>query len=429
MHGYSPVPLSHSALGAHRRFGETKILTFSNKRRSSTSTSTQSLINISPATTLALSVYNQHAPKITCNFSVVLVLETLQLTTLYSGHESESITMAAVLERASYQDRRFLALLTAVFLLFTKTTYDIGLLSLALQNQPLSHASESWTETTTTPVSPPISSQYALAYRDSFGFFDDIRQVDWQRLQQRVHSTPLFKSPFIKSERQYTTPADFMMMNVDPVFSCLHLRRVGGLGDGPKYVCDPHRLVKRQDCLIYSFGSNGKYEFEDALAHDLHNHCEIHVFDPSPSFARDGDAERNNIHFHAWGLRSSYHPTEQFGGFHFLSLPEILEKLGHVGKRIDIFKIDCEGCEWSTYQDWISDTVDIRQLLVETHASRQRIPQLSLSKFYGDLYAKGFVPYSKEANTLSIVKPPGECFEYSFIKLAPTFFAKNETVV
>ena len=48
-------------------------------------------------------------------------------------------------------------------------------------------------------------------------------------------------------------------------------------------------------------------------------------------------------HYHAWGLKSSYVDIEIPFKAEFLSLQETLQRLGHVGRRIDIFKIDCEG--------------------------------------------------------------------------------------
>jgi hypothetical protein len=52
----------------------------------------------------------------------------------------------------------------------------------------------------------------------------------------------------------------------------------------------------------------------------------------------------------------------------FQTMEETVRKLGHAGRTIDLFKIDCEGCEWYTYKDWFQAGVDIRQVLVEVHS-------------------------------------------------------------
>ena len=128
-----------------------------------------------------------------------------------------------------------------------------------------------------------------------------------------------------------------------------HKIRVGGHGDGPKWICNPHRLSASKDCLIYSIGSAGVYTWEDALVHMLSKHCEIHVFDTSKKYARPNDPDKRNIHYHNWGLKSSYADGKSSfynkNEAHVLkTFPETLKELGHESRHIDILKIDCEGC-------------------------------------------------------------------------------------
>jgi hypothetical protein len=97
-------------------------------------------------------------------------------------------------------------------------------------------------------------------------------------------------------------------------------------------------------CLIYSVGSGGKWQFEDGMYEMLNGLCEIHVFDPG-NFAKDRtDLDERNIHFHKWGFKSSYDesykPVVNYGVF--FTVQDTLKKLGHEGRTIDIFKIDCE---------------------------------------------------------------------------------------
>jgi Methyltransferase domain len=238
----------------------------------------------------------------------------------------------------------------------------------------------------------------------------------------------------------------WLLFNVDPLFTCPNLRRVGGRGDGPKWTCDPHRLLRQPDCLIYSIGSRGIYRFEDGIVSTLKEYdpkariaqegtesaswlpnCEIHVFDPAPQYGRNGDATNKNIHYHAIGLKSSYEPFK-LGTFPassvFLSFQDIQKQLGHENRRVDIFKIDCEGCEWSTYQDWLHPDVDIRQVLIETHAVRTG-PNVFFDRFLD----MGFVPFSKEANSHPNAKPTGQLFEWGFVKLHPNFLRRSTNLM
>ena len=44
----------------------------------------------------------------------------------------------------------------------------------------------------------------------------------------------------------------------------------------PSQVCNPHRIARQKECLVYSVGSNGKVEFEKAVREEIGSHCEIH---------------------------------------------------------------------------------------------------------------------------------------------------------
>ena len=160
--------------------------------------------------------------------------------------------------------------------------------------------------------------------------------------------------------RHYNNPALWYYNNYNPIFNCPFAKRVWGVGDGPKWVCDPHRLQVQAErrqakgeagphCLIYSVGSNGNYEFEDGMYQINGNACEIHIFDFSANYTRDKNSERN-MHFHQIGLQGTQQNRQPSRGGVFMSFPQILKHLGHEGRTIDIFKIDCEGCEWDTYR-------------------------------------------------------------------------------
>lgn len=134
----------------------------------------------------------------------------------------------------------------------------------------------------------------------------------------------------------------------EPDFSCRHERRIGRRGDGGKWVCDPHRILstssssennnKDHSCLVYSIGSNGDTSFELAVKRDISEHCEIHTFDMK-NYTET--VESVGAIFHPWGISNT--PQKDRRGRVFKTLAQTVQELGHQGRRIDIFKIDCEG--------------------------------------------------------------------------------------
>ena len=91
-----------------------------------------------------------------------------------------------------------------------------------------------------------------------------------------------------------------------------------------------------------------------------------------------------------------------------------MKDLGHENRTIDVFKIDCEWCEWFTYKSWLDENVFLRQILVETHNA----PMPEARDFFFDLHDAGYVIFSKEANYQN-----NACgVEFAFLKLHTEFF-------
>jgi len=318
----------------------------------------------------------------------------------------------------------------------------------------------------------PVLPDYELAYRESFGYFTNIPSSDWELLRnitlKRVNNH-FAKSPLYGAKR----PQTWYQNNWDPDFSCRHDTRVpvGYIGDGGKWVCDPLRLIRKSrsrknkkkreyrftnttqpGCIVYSIGSNGNFMFEEGIIDLLgEDTCEIHTFDFT-DFSKEANIPRQ-VHFHARGLKPSYQETDtavlgtgtavlmstgveneinqlhgQLNGngqavfmkaekdeeeeaAEFKTLEETMEVLGHTALPIDIFKVDCEGCEWKTYRDWLK--ADLRQILVEVH----KVPPAA-QRFFEDLQRAGYVTYHKEPN---IEFGNGECIEYAMMKLDKSY--------
>jgi Methyltransferase domain len=77
-------------------------------------------------------------------------------------------------------------------------------------------------------------------------------------------------------------------------------------------------------------------------------------------------------------------------------------------------------------QDWISDAVDIRQLLIETHHLAEGT-DVKPSDFFDDIQNAGFALFSKEPNIHPLASPG--CSEWSFVKLDKAFFGENNQEV
>lgn len=300
-------------------------------------------------------------------------------------------------------------------------------------------------ETTATTSSSSASSlDFEMAYRDSFGFFTHVHERDWlvrkSNAKDRVHdSTPVVRS----SRAERYKPATWNQLNWDPDFSCGMKDLVGGTeGSNSKWLCDPHRFQQqppqRDDCLVYNFGTNTRagdtnnkvsFDFEKDLYRVAPN-CEVHVFDPRGS-AQDLNAQLRNVNprasFHSLGIMGSHAVNETLSDTptfrtsspsttqSLKTLPEIMQQLGHTGRRLDVLALDCGGCEWrgGVHLDILQQ--DVRQLNMELHD----YPACANQTMF-DIHQAGYVILHKQ---WEYPQSGGNWVQYAFLKLAPSFFS------
>jgi Methyltransferase domain len=212
-------------------------------------------------------------------------------------------------------------------------------------------------------------------------------------------------------------------------------------------VCDPHRLKSRSKndakpnttgavsssslpppppCLVYSIGSNGDPSFEQSVRQEIGPHCEIHVFDMDNYSRKVMKAVPHNAYYHKWGIakENKFRPDNR--GRIYKTLNQTMYELGHLNTPIDIFKIDCEGCEWQIYPDFFLPGIDLRQILIELHANNIQISKnggtvlMPETPDFFKMMERNYVIFHKEPNIQWSVG--AAAIEYCFLKLHPAFF-------
>ena len=137
--------------------------------------------------------------------------------------------------------------------------------------------------------------------------------------------------------------------------------------DGHKAIClDKGVSPIYNNCLVYSFGINYQWSFDDAMEE---YGCQVYSFDPSMNV---GDHNRSsNIHFYNVGLSGSnyFDPELKWNMKTASSVYEILSQR-HGVKPIDVFKMDVEFAEWNVIPQMLQSdflSKNVKQLAVEIH--------------------------------------------------------------
>jgi len=158
-------------------------------------------------------------------------------------------------------------------------------------------------------------------------------------------------------------------------------------------------------------------KFELAVLDELGGpgRCEVHVFDHRAALEPGLLPSQlpHGLIVHPWSIEGDHDRLK--GRRTHLTLSETLEKLGHKGRTIDLFKVDCESCEWTQYADWLNVDADLKQILVELHGT----PRLA-TNIFEMLRVAGYVIFHKEVD----VQYGGMWVEYGFLKLHQDFFDK-----
>uniref|UniRef100_A0A7S4M9I2 Methyltransferase domain-containing protein n=1 Tax=Odontella aurita TaxID=265563 RepID=A0A7S4M9I2_9STRA len=308
----------------------------------------------------------------------------------------------------------------------------IALALFALLSSPLAHPRR---------ASAERERDYEIARSQSFGFFDDVSSATWERMRDRSRSSSPHNDEKLGLRSEFANrddPARWYRDNWDPDFTCPGERRVGGGGDSGKWVCDPHRIRSRADrrnkdggggCLVYSIGlppeamerTGGDFNlaFERSLMDELNGGCEVHVFDHRLSTSENYQGiHESGIILHPWSVEGELDRGK--GRRTHLTFAETVRKLGHGGMTLDVLKVDCEGCEWTQYQDWFdesssksSSVAAIDQLLIELHGAPN-----SDNAFFEWIRSKGYVIFHKELDA----QYGGMSVEYGFFRLRKDFF-------
>ena len=136
--------------------------------------------------------------------------------------------------------------------------------------------------------------------------------------------------------------------------------------DGQKTVClDPEVRLLPGECLVYSFGVNDEWSFEDQMENFG---CDVFAFDPSMN--QSYLARGKKIRFFGYGLSNMV--TTGPNGWQMKRLSDfyvMLEPFHNSTRVIDYLKIDIEGDEWKALSEIIeSGMMDrVRQLAIEVH--------------------------------------------------------------
>ncbi|XP_069192241.1 uncharacterized protein [Procambarus clarkii] len=158
--------------------------------------------------------------------------------------------------------------------------------------------------------------------------------------------------------------------------NCTNMVQFGGKppapGDGAKFVCLDKRFnIKPGNCIVFSFGVNNEWSFEDDFAK---YGCKVYAFDPT--MGKEDHQRSANVRFQAVGI-ANYKGTKKIGMDNSWAMRRVdrfenlVNQLGLAGQVIDYVKLDVELSEVDFLQDMLLNSPhvlrNIKQIAMEVH--------------------------------------------------------------
>eukprot|EP00095_Tigriopus_kingsejongensis_P007533 maker-scaffold1035_size68272-snap-gene-0.13 protein:Tk07533 transcript:maker-scaffold1035_size68272-snap-gene-0.13-mRNA-1 annotation:"hypothetical protein DAPPUDRAFT_239346" len=199
---------------------------------------------------------------------------------------------------------------------------------------------------------------------------------------------------------------------------CKNLQRFGGrwianrAWDGQKFACLDN-FDKESLCIIYSFGLNRDWSFEQTFAN---LGCQVFGYDHTIKFPPLGKIISPNFTIYGLGVDKASHDQ-------FTSLQDAMKKHNHEKSYIKYIKADIEGAELKVLPEWISSGIleHVEQIGFEFHIRAGNIRKFA--QIIVDLKQQGFHLISFDPNAfVGLTNHQYQCFEVVFKKLEGNCF-------
>ncbi|XP_045034862.1 uncharacterized protein LOC116936255 [Daphnia magna] len=180
--------------------------------------------------------------------------------------------------------------------------------------------------------------------------------------------------------------------------------------DGQKAIClDPIVAPRPDRCIVYSFGINYEWSFDDAM--DLYG-CKVFSFDPSMNVSNHGRSE--NIVFYQMALnnadKNEWKKNIGIPSRTLFSIYNMLEPIHGANVFIDYLKIDIESAEWIVLPQILeSGMMDkVRQLSVEIHMDFNEALKVCCEQanIIHSLEDYGMIRFDSKPNVYSVINVP-----------------------
>ncbi|XP_059167559.1 uncharacterized protein LOC131949713 [Physella acuta] len=207
--------------------------------------------------------------------------------------------------------------------------------------------------------------------------------------------------------------------NIDTI--CKRKVRMGRIGDGGWEICDDPDVRPRDPCIIYSYGINYEFSFDDDAAKVYG--CHVYSFDPSMVKWADKVNRSELVHFYKVGLSSKTHVLPK-KNWTLYTHGDIRKMLGHQNQTIDVIKMDIEWSEWEAIPEMVASgqLTHVRQFLVEYHVRSKDRNYLFRLKAMQELEKAGFKRFYVHKNPACGIKVSGfptkrtQCYEVHYIR-------------